>query len=1109
MAKIDQTRAPYNNDYDARKHYTQILANPGRVAQAREFNQIQTMFLDFLGRGLNVFLADGDIISGCNITIKGKAVTIEAGKIYVNGIVHEVPESSVTIRGIGQETIGVTVQETIITAENDNTLLDPAVGQRNFLQPGADRLRQDISYVVNEDTAVIVFRLVDGNLKNQTEKPQLDVMTDILARRTYEESGNYKINGLTMYPEDYPGDTNKILINVDRGKAYVEGYEVTKPVTSRVFLDKSTDVRSVMSEPSTYYTTLNKYPLRNIPVKQVNRLVATVQVTETIKRGNIVGGSDLLPKQPLVEVLEVKQLNNTYQSGRDYQVVQDGISWLPSTADSTEPERGASYTVTWQYNKPMIEGTDYELVAQNGEYFIRFLANGDKPVNGKLFNVDYDYFLARIDSIYLDKNGDFIVMKGQADIDSRVQPPVVTSSELLPLAYVKLAPNSKDVGITERSIKRTSMEDLQNVIKRVEDIEYNQAIDDLDNEAASGESASLLRGIFSEGFLGTTRGDLAYKVGGVAYNTALNILKGEMLLPMETTPYDLTVDAANSSVSNPMNLSASNARLVMAKFTEVIAMEQPNATDRMLVNPYQVYARMGQAVLTPAVDNWVETDNIIVEKTQSVLQMFIPWWGGTDSTVTTVTRSSQVILDEAILFMRSRVIRLSLSGFYPNSDNVTCSFDGQKMTLSPILGTLRGTNAGTLKADAKGEAYGEFTIPSGIRTGTKEVVAYNDLASASTTYTSTGRHRVVQETVFRTITTTQWYDPLAQSFSFREDRLLTSVGLYFATKDPSIPVTVQIRRMINGFPGNEILAEKVLQPSQVAVSEKGTTETKVTFTDPCYLGSTDQYAVILLTTSPLYSMFIAELGKTDLATGKVVTNQPYEAGVLFSSSNAQTWTAHQKQDLKCRIYTASFDTLKKHPITFNKVPVTDVDAYINFVEALIPNGTKIDWEVKLEWKAQSGDSGWIPTYLYAQIDTSLLVRSIQLRGTLSVTPFISPTIALDSANIIAASTQKTATYISRMVTLARPATVIKQSIELSIPSGTYGKVYFTLDGVTWHPATQTGFEVVDQEFARYTHETNVTSLSPGGSQQFAVRVDLSTDDQTLRARARKFLNIMK
>ena len=64
----------------------------------------------------------------------------------------------------------------------------------------------------------------------------------------------------------------------------------------------------------------------------------------------------------------------------------------------------------------------------------------------------------------------------------------------------------------------------------------------------------------------------------------------------------------------------------------------------------------------------------------------------------------------------------------------------------------------------------------------------------------------VEETTSNTFRTTvrrlQWYDPLAQTFLVTEEggAFVTKVDLYFGQKDETLPVEVEIREVINGYP---------------------------------------------------------------------------------------------------------------------------------------------------------------------------------------------------------------------------------------------------------------------------------------------------------------------
>lgn len=179
----------------------------------------------------------------------------------------------------------------------------------------------------------------------------------------------------------------------------------------------------------------------------------------------------------------------------------------------------------------------------------------------------------------------------------------------------------------------------------------------------------------------------------------------------------------------------------------------------------------------------------------------------------------------------------------------------------------------------------------------------------------------------RLIERRQWtptQDPLAQSFYVTEDTgiFLTSVEVFFETKDENIPVTLQIRPIISGVPSTVVVpfSEVTLTPDDVNLSSDGSIATKFRFPSPVYLpgpnqlevrnapvGSrqTSEFAIVLLSDSPQYRVFISELGSNDIKTGIKISDQP-TLGSLFKSQNSSTWSPAQLEDLKYKIYRATF-----------------------------------------------------------------------------------------------------------------------------------------------------------------------------------------------------------
>jgi hypothetical protein len=176
------------------------------------------------------------------------------------------------------------------------------------------------------------------------------------------------------------------------------------------------------------------------------------------------------------------------------------------------------------------------------------------------------------------------------------------------------------------------------------------------------------------------------------------------------------------------------------------------------------------------------------------------------------------------------------------------------------------------------------------------------------------------------------HDPLAQSFYVRDNTgvFITAVEVFFETKDEILPVTLQIRPMIAGVPSNMVVpfSEVTLDPDQINLSVDATVPTRFTFSSPVYLpgpqqlevrnapvGSqqTSEFSIVLLSGSPQYRVFIAELGQNailpgdspNFGTGIKLSVQP-TLGSLFKSQNGSTWSPAQLEDLKYRLYRADF-----------------------------------------------------------------------------------------------------------------------------------------------------------------------------------------------------------
>lgn len=157
--------------------------------------------------------------------------------------------------------------------------------------------------------------------------------------------------------------------------------------------------------------------------------------------------------------------------------------------------------------------------------------------------------------------------------------------------------------------------------------------------------------------------------------------------------------------------------------------------------------------------------------------------------------------------------------------------------------------------------------------------------------------------------------PIAQTFIVNEPTsgveavFLTKVDLYFQSKSNTYGVEVQIRETDNGFPTRKTVpyGSKVLESSQVNISQDATQATTFEFKTPVLLRTNEQYAIVVVPVAgnPDYNIWIGSLGGTDVTTNTPIFKNN-ELGSLFISTNDLNFTPIQNESLKYTAYVANF-----------------------------------------------------------------------------------------------------------------------------------------------------------------------------------------------------------
>lgn len=407
----------------------------------------------------------------------------------------------------------------------------------------------------------------------------------------------------------------------------------------------------------------------------------------------------------------------------------------------------------------------------------------------------------------------------------------------------------------------------------------------------------------------------------------------------------------------------------------------------------------------------------------------------------------------------------------------------------------------TLVADSAGVIRGKFTIPANIPAGTKRVTLLGDGGQRGDAIFSgqgTLEHQTWQQQTDTTIVRWQsppppapvverGQDPLAQTFTMPDNTQIGGVDLWFVAASTT-KTNVQIRETTAGFPNQRVIADKTIAPSSIIL---GGSHTRVLFDAPVNLLGGVEYAVVVLCGDAVGSLSVAEIGKFDAAAQTWITSQPYSVGVLLSSSNASTWTAHQDRDLTFRLLDASY-TATTRTISLGNVAVTSITDLLLLSYAERPDGlTDVQYRLTMPDASTITVADGQAIQLASAVSGNIGVEAI-LTGNAKFSPVLHP-----GSQLVVGQVAETANYVTRAIP-GGSSVAVKVIYEAIVPSGaTVTAKYKGPDGGdAWETIPQTATRAVDDGFTEFTHVVT-------GVNELTVQIELTlTGNTAARPRVR-------
>jgi hypothetical protein len=202
---------------------------------------------------------------------------------------------------------------------------------------------------------------------------------------------------------------------------------------------------------------------------------------------------------------------------------------------------------------------------------------------------------------------------------------------------------------------------------------------------------------------------------------------------------------------------------------------------------------------------------------------------------------------------------------------------------------------------------------------------------------------VSYDNITDTLSNNRWIDPLCQTFivdakATPEGIFANSVNLYFEAKDTSLPVTVQLRPTINGYPSPSVsfpFSTVTKMPAAVSTGLVGDTTTPVatgfTFSSPVYLPP-GEYAIAVLTNSKNYTLRANDSGVnlTNIGRG----NNPL-VGTLYQPQSVGAAVQNLGTDIAFAVNRCEFNQSSGF-MSYPSLPITNCQVLQVAVPQIVP-----------------------------------------------------------------------------------------------------------------------------------------------------------------------------
>lgn len=327
-------------------------------------------------------------------------------------------------------------------------------------------------------------------------------------------------------------------------------------------------------------------------VRKPGQPVPTRQILVIFDHFNVSGVGEFTTSNSYIDI--------SYKEIQDFQNVRlrDVIDFRPYVSKSTT--NPGTLSLPYNVDKKSLDFRNRDF--SSGSAIVM-----DIPKVGTNFRCSYDYYVGRIDKLFLSPNGQFIVKKGNPS-----QFPISPDNldDAMFLATMQLDPYGfnilEDVETTVEEHRRFTFKDIGAIEKRLSRVEYYTSLSLLEI-ATKNMKVTDADGFdrFKNGFVvdDFTSQDVS-DLSNPDYNCSMDYVRQELRASHYTTNVALAFNSNSSSHFKQ------DGDMITLPYSDVVYAQQVYASRLENVNPFAVIGWVGVVYLNPESDDWVDIKRV-------------------------------------------------------------------------------------------------------------------------------------------------------------------------------------------------------------------------------------------------------------------------------------------------------------------------------------------------------------------------------------------------------------------------------------------------------------------------------------------------------------------